>query len=290
MKKLFTERHGQGRPRVAEVLDDTTRNALLALVAARIDDEWFGMSYPEKCSDGYAFAGTDIGKLREAMKGYGVLWPADADRSDPPADGVLFDLLEFSYELVAEAQDPSFHSYMGHTHYSYDQDAGRERFAQDVNRLFERNGMAFELTHGEVIRTAPAVLHEALAATVFKTGDGALDQLLEAARQKFLNHALDVRRESLEKLWDAWERLKTLEPGKDKKASTGALLKKAAAEPFRARLDQEARELTDIGNSFMIRHMETDKVPIVDSAHVDYLFHRMFSIIRLLLKKSRRGG
>jgi hypothetical protein len=133
---------------------------------------------------------------------------------------------------------------MGRTHYSYDRDAGRERGAHDVNRLFERNGMAFELTKGEAVRTAPAVLHEALAATVFKTRDQALDQLLEAARQKFLNHALDVRRESLEKLWDAWERLKTLEPGKDKKASTSALLRKAAAEPFRARLDQEARELT----------------------------------------------
>ena len=67
-------------------------------------------------------------------------------------------------------------------------------------------------------------------------------------------------------------------------------MRKAAAEPFRTRLDQEARELTDIGNTFMIRHTETDKVPIVDSAHVDYLFHRMFSIIRLLLKRSGRGG
>ena len=37
-------------------------------------------------------------------------------------------------------------------------------------------------------------------------------------------------------------------------------------------------------------HTETDKVPIVDSAHVDYLFHRMFSTIRLLLKASHRGG
>jgi hypothetical protein len=40
----------------------------------------------------------------------------------------------------------------------------------------------------------------------------------------------------------------------------------------------------------MIRHTETDKVPIQDSAQVDYLFQRMFSIIRLLLKASGRGG
>src|SRR6185369_13468978 len=105
--------------------------------------------------------------------------PPTPTPNDPPADGVVFDLLEFTYELIAEAQAPSFHSYMGHTHYSYDRDAGRALFAQDANLLFERNGMAFELTNGEVIRTAPAVLHEALAATIFKTGDAALDQLLE---------------------------------------------------------------------------------------------------------------
>lgn len=49
MKKLFTERHGQVLPRVAEALDEPTRNALLALVSGRIDDEWFGLSFPDKC-------------------------------------------------------------------------------------------------------------------------------------------------------------------------------------------------------------------------------------------------
>jgi len=31
MKKLFTERHGEAKPRVAEVLDDVTRHGLLTL-------------------------------------------------------------------------------------------------------------------------------------------------------------------------------------------------------------------------------------------------------------------
>ena len=70
-----------------------------------------------------------------------------------------------------------------------------------------------------------------------------------------------------------------------------ALLAKASIEPsFQERLEREARELTDIGNKFMIRHTETDKVPISESTHIDYLFHRMFAIIRLLLKSSGRGG
>lgn len=60
MKRLFTERHGEGNARVAESLDDGTREGLLTLVSARIDEEWFGLSFNEKCGDGYAYAGTDL--------------------------------------------------------------------------------------------------------------------------------------------------------------------------------------------------------------------------------------
>jgi len=290
MKKLFTERHGEGKPRVAETLDDATREGLLALVSARIDEEWFGLSFNEKCNDGYAYAGTDVTRLGRTMKGYGVIWPHDVDRDNPPMDGQIFDLLEFSYEVIAEAKDPSYHSYMSHSHYNYDRESGRLKFTQDVNRMFERNGMALEMKDGEVVRLAPAVLQEALASSTFRTGDPTLDEMLETSRSKMLNRSIAIRRESLEKLWDAWERLKTLEPGRDKRESAGRLLDKAAGEPtLRAKIEEEAIELTNIGNTFMIRHTETDKIPITDSAHIDYLFHRMFSMIRLLLKTSGRG-
>jgi hypothetical protein len=142
MKKLFTERHGEGKARVADILDDATREGLLTLVSARIDEEWFGLSFNEKCSDGYAYAGTDLTRLGRTMTGYGIIWPHDVDRDNPPNDGQIFDLLEFSYEFIAEAKDPHYHSYMSHSHYSYDREAGRAKFTQDVNRMYERNGIA----------------------------------------------------------------------------------------------------------------------------------------------------
>jgi hypothetical protein len=59
----------------------------------------------------------------------------------------------------------------------------------------------------------------------------------------------------------------------------------ASAEPnFRQLLEEEAKELTAVGNNFMIRHTETTKIPIASSDHVDYLFQRMFAIIYLLLR------
>ncbi len=150
--------------------------------------------------------------------------------------------------------------------------------------------MAFQLEHGEVTRLAPMVLQEALRDTPFRTGDEILDGLLESARNRFLNRSLDVRREALEKLWDAWERLKTVEPGADERGSTKALLDKTSTEPeFRVLIEGEATELTAIGNRFMIRHTEVGKVPIVSSRHVDYLFGRMFSLVLLALKSSGRA-
>jgi hypothetical protein len=298
MKKLFTERHGGAVPRVKEDLDEITRNGILELVRARIDEEWFGNSFPSMCPDGRGNSGCDKAKLETMMKAYGVIWPADfkeycrtGEAGSTASDGQVFDLIEFSYEHVSEPMVHDFHSYFGHSHYSYDQENGRQKFEQEVNRLFERNGMAFQLEHGEVTRLAPIVLQETLAGSTFRTGDKILDKLLESARNKFLNRSLDVRREALEKLWDAWERLKTVEPGKDKKASTKALLDKTSTElAFRALIEEEACGLTEVGNRFMIRHTETSKVAIVSSGHVDYLFSRMFSLVLLVLKSSGRAA
>ncbi|MGI8508580.1 MAG: hypothetical protein ACR2MQ_04580 [Gemmatimonadaceae bacterium] len=302
MKKLFTERHGEAKPRISEVLGNDVRDGLLELVAARVDEEWFGSTYPERCADGYPNAGTDRQKLRAALKMYRLTLPSLDQQPSvswgepipeppaPPTDAEVFDLLEFSYEVIAEPIPGQYHSYMGHTHYTYDQEKGRERFAADMNRIFERNGIAFEVRDGEVSRLAPAPLHQALALAQFSTGDTTLDVLLEDARRKFLHRDFKMRSESLEKIWDAWERLKTIEQAKDKKASVGAILDKAAiaAPAFRDRLEKEAKELTEIGNSFMIRHTEVGKVPITESGHVDYLFHRVFALIALLLRSSGR--
>lgn len=282
MKRLFSERHGGMRPRVFEKLCEDSRAALLNLVQSRVDEEWFGLSFPNKCDDGYVYAGTNVQNLKVTMRGYQLLLPWDPE---PYSDEQVFDLIEFSYEYIAEPKTIEFHRYMGHHHYSYDQETGRLQFANDVNRILERNGIAFELSKGEVVRLSSAVLNYTLIQFDFNTGDIALDNMLAVAKEKFLNRSLEVRKESLEKLWDAWERLKTITPGKDKKAGILSLLDGAAQEPiFRNVLENEATSLTEMGNRFMIRHTEMDRVQISESTQVDYFFQRMFAMIVLLLK------
>jgi hypothetical protein len=209
-----------------------------------------------------------------------------------PTTFEVLDLIEFTCEKIAEPRSGTFHDFFGHHHLGFDQAAGRAAFRAEINRIMERNGIAYELEEtGQVQRIAPEGLREALAEAVFRTGDNALDELLERARTRFLSRDPAVRKESLEALWDAWERLKSLEGGRDKRESTARLLDRASGEPnFRGVLEDDARFLTDIGNNFMIRHTEINKTPIGDDEHVDFLFHRLFAVIRLLLRKSNRGG
>lgn len=121
------------------------------------------------------------------------------------------------------------------------------------------------------------------------TGDTVLDDIIHTAVALQSDPAPSARRLAVEKLWDAWERLKTLDNESNKKLSVEALLSHAADNTaFRDLLSKEARDLTDIGNSFHIRHFEKDRTALERPEHFDYLFSRMFALLHLLLTK--RGG
>jgi hypothetical protein len=176
---------------------------------------------------------------------------------------------------------------------SWDRDAGLARFVTDINLLFRRNAVAYELTStGQARRLLPQPIADALGWTMFQTGDAETDRLLEAARQRFLSPKPEDRQDALEKLWDAFERLKTLEPGANKRVQADALLDRVAVvgSGFREALGREAAELTSIGNSFRIRHSETTQEALTSLDQVDYLFTRMFAFLRAILKGTGRGG
>ena len=162
-----------------------------------------------------------------------------------------------------------------------------------MNLLFARNGTAYELTpEGQTRRLLPTPLAEALGRTMFETGDGETDRLLETARQQIVRPKIEDRRDALEKLWDAFERLKTLEPGPNNRIQAEKLLDRAATSgtSFRQVLDAEALALTKIGNTFRIWHSETGQEDFRSPEQVDYRFGRLFAFIRLILKATERGG
>jgi hypothetical protein len=102
----------------------------------------------------------------------------------------------------------------------------------------------------------------------------------------FLNRDLKIRRESLERHWDAWERLNT--EGQEGE-SQGLARPRREGTALRQVVEDEANALTGIGNSFMIGHCEVGKVPVATSREGDYFFQRLFSLIHPLLRATGRG-
>lgn len=137
-------------------------------------------------------------------------------------------------------------------------------------------------------RPLPPILFTAMG-QLPPSGDAVLDGLLAEACRNFKDSAPTAVRQAVEKLWDAWERLKTLRDRGDKRASAQAMLEATAGDPdFLKVLEQEAKVLTEIGNSFQIRHFETNRFQLSTPEHYEYLFHRLYALVHLVLYPTQR--
>ena len=288
----FSEREEGKISRDKEEIGNNAWGGIQALMQAGIDDGSFGVKYPTTCPDG---EGIIIGCDKDA---FGRAMRADIPNlqeqeyhpwnEKPQRTLDILDMIEFCWLCIGKAIRKDYHEFFKHHHLGFNIEAGQDEFRDDINRIFRRNGLAYELTeHGYIERLAPPVLREELASDQFYIGDGELDRMLETARRKFLNPDEAIRREALNSLWGAWERLKTLGKGSDKKAQVMSLLDHttgSSSPKFREALEIEAKELTRIGNHFQIRHSERNQERLARSEHVDYLFHRLFALIQTILK------
>jgi hypothetical protein len=289
----FSDREVGPRPRIHESISEEAWGGIVSLVRRRIDDGSFSYRFPITCEDSQSWVyATDRQEFALALRSEipDIEWPLRP--YDVPPVLTVLDLLEFCHKSIAHAKKTLFHDYGRHHHLELDPVQGRLQFRTEVNRILARNGVAYELQpNGQVVRLAPPMLREALQMASFRTGDADLDHLLESAREKYVHTDEHVRRDALEKLWDAWERLKTLENPSDKKDSIRRLLDRIANEPtYRSAIESEAKALTEIGNGFRIRHSEVGKAPLGSSQQVDYFFHRLFAFIRSALVATGRGG
>ncbi len=62
-----------------------------------------------------------------------------------PDTFLILDFIEFCYRSIAKPIQGAYHSFFCHHHLSFDFEAGRDAFRGDVNRIFTRNGVAYEL-------------------------------------------------------------------------------------------------------------------------------------------------
>lgn len=300
--EYFSDREKNCKPQTLDSVSPEAWGGIVALIQSLISTGAFGYKYPEMCPDGNGPIGTDERSFVLALKAEipDVQWPLETEQKESggfyreakpcaPETMVVLDLIQFCYQTVSKPIQGNYHSYFRHHHLSFEEEAGKEAFREKINTIFRRNGIAFILENdGSIKRIVPELFKESIS-THLRTGDAILDNMIDEAQKKFVNPDSRIRKEAVERLWDCWERIKTIENPDNKKKSIATLLDKVSSEPnTRTLLEEEARSLTDIGNTFHIRHSEISQVMITDNRIIDYLFYRLFVFIQMLVLKLER--
>jgi len=200
----------------------------------------------------------------------------------------LLDFIEFCMKNIEDYEERGYHKFYNHYHWNFYPSGTKNKseFCDKINLIFQRNGIAFKLSmNGSIERILPMELDRVIKNFCYTGSDIELNKLIDLARKNIIKPKIDDRQIALEKLWDAFERIKTIKPGNDKKMSVAKLINSASesSQEFYMLLDEELNKLSKIGNQFQIRHYETDKIKINSNKHIDYLFYRMMSLLSLLL-------
>lgn len=151
-------------------------------------------------------------------------------------------------------------------------------FVDEVNLILQKSRFMYRLLGGKI----DIAQNKIQTAEVIK--EVGLKELVEQATTLFNGKSASDKQLAVEKLWDAFERMKTYYG--DKKASVERIVNDIANgdKNYIDLLDKEFKELTNIGNKYRIRHHETDKIDISDNNYYDYLFQRCFALIDFTLK------
>lgn len=148
-------------------------------------------------------------------------------------------------------------------------------FDQLINDIFRKDKMDFDLDNGLVI------LKDKLIEKNINCFEQGIDELLQSAKNYFDK---DIKI-AVEKLWDAFERIKSFYNAKKKSRSVELLLERMCGgnEHIKENLEKECGTLTKMGNKFRIRHHEMSVKDIKEHRHYEYFFNRCLSFVILAL-------
>lgn len=287
----------------SEVLTIPIWNGLITIIQSFISNNALSQKFPLQCPDGIGIYGCDEGLFNDKIKALipNIDTPLSRIEEKPsyPWTGEekeytidiysVLDLIEFIYKNLS---DPilygTIHSYFGHYHLKFkDEGLNKKDFQEQVNELFRRNKIAFLLENGVIKRTLPKSI-VGIINQKFTTADSRLNELLQESTYNIIKPDMSSRINALEKLWDAFERLKTYY-SENKKTSIEQIIKELSNGNalLETDLNAECKSLTTIGNTYQIRHFEKDKQEIKSTEHIDYFYFRMFSFINLFTQKMK---
>jgi hypothetical protein len=292
---LYTERHGM-RKRI-----ERTSNITVEMYAILFDccEKYYdnlAWKFSDQCPDGYGICGLNFKKFNTHMLFDIPSLPRDFNgqickpkRIESHEQYALLDLIEFIGKNIRDITNRRWHPYYRHEDLSF-ADTGETfgEFREEINSIFEKTGLLFTLTTDKTIERVleDSVLTAEIETDVGNVKEPGIKELFEEAITLFKRPDPANRNGAVEKLWDAFERLKTYYTMLDKKASAKKIVKDMSSgqSAFEELFESEFRELTNIGNNYRIRHHETNKTNIQDVRHCDYFFNRCLALIATALK------
>lgn len=156
-----------------------------------------------------------------------------------------------------------------------------EKFEKEINSIFKLYIPSIELNSGEIhLGKDYAVIFD----SSIRIGEVGIKELISTAEELFNNGEYSS---AVEKIWDAFERIKTYyQPGLDKKKSANKIINELSRgnNSIKSMFMDEFKNLTDIGNSYRIRHHEKDKIDINDELHFKYFYRRCLALISVILE------
>lgn len=254
--------------------------------------------FPLQCPDGDDVYGVDERSLFKLLKlRIPGLLREPFSNSDAPITPwaevydqfSLFDYIEYIAQNMVTVVKGCAHDFFHHHHLTFRHDgADFACFAKEVNDIFTMSGLQYVLTEERQIERITDA-----DGFVRRAGDNAklipekgLKDLIAEAIVLYHNARPETHHLATEKIWDAFERIKTFYVELDKKRSVEKLVNGIANEKaeFVKLFSDEFKDLTEIGNNFRIRHHETDKIDLEDDCYCDYLFVRCLALIDLAVE------
>ncbi len=262
--------------------------------------DYLAWQFPDECPDGCGCCGIDrqqllntltfeIPTLYNISEGWISKPKSSYGHTDDYDQYALLDYIEYIGKTCRDISLGNFHSFYGHHHINFhDTDRVFVTYRSEINDLFAKTGLLYTLTADKIIERV--VEYNTLSTEVMT----AIQQVKELGTKELLDEAMlmfrrpdpAARQYSVEKIWDALERLKTSYTECDKKSSAERIVNDMGNRQteFVKLFNDEFTVLTKIGNDFRIRHHETNKIGITDSRHFDYFFNRCMSLIALALQ------
>lgn len=301
--ELYTQRHGMRKPKETTYEISIEAYKLLLNCCERYYDS-LAWKYPDTCHICHLCISLDIEVFNIALKheipnlfrkGGRITAPSsrynvfdEETKYDKYDQYSLLDLIEF---IASNCRNYKkyYDNDCEHTYLSFQETDGIfYSFQEEINETFDLLGLLYILNNKKqverIVQNSP----------LSKEVETSISTITEDETRKLLQEAIDLHkspypnapRDAAEKIWDAFERLKTYYTELNKKQSAEKIVNDMSNNKpdFIELFNSEFKTLTDIGNKFCIRHHETDKIDITDNKYYDYFFNRCLSLIALAIQ------